>query len=235
MLEAEASALRLAQIAANNQERVIEVAGGFLSAVAQFPQVRKRDSQACTPLFANLLKQYRGYTNLAAADPNGNVFCSAQPSNGPVNFADRNWFRSAVQNRGLATGEYIIGRITGRAIIVLGYPAINASGQIEAVVSIALDLGWLNELAAKTRLPAATTLTVVDRRGTILVRFPDSEKWVGKSMAKTHLFQTILSQGEGTAEAPGMDGIVRLYGFSRMGNAGGRIASQPAPAACPRR
>ena len=38
MLEAEASALRLAQIAANNQERVIEVAGGFLSAVAQFPQ-----------------------------------------------------------------------------------------------------------------------------------------------------------------------------------------------------
>src|SRR6266508_2994119 len=73
-LEAEASALRLAQIASINQERVIEVARELLSAVAQLPQVRKRDSQGCSSLFANLLKQYRGYANLVAAEPNGNVF-----------------------------------------------------------------------------------------------------------------------------------------------------------------
>src|SRR5437870_5441540 len=169
-IEAEANALRLAQIASNNQERVIEVARELLSAVGQLPQVRKRDSQGCSALFANLLKQYRGYANLVAAEPNGSVFCSGQPMPGTVNFADRNWFRRVVESRELATSEYSIGRITGRPIVVLGYPVINASGQLEAVLSIALDLAWLNELAAKTRLPVATTLTVIDRKGTILVR-----------------------------------------------------------------
>jgi len=219
-LEAEASALRLAQIASSNQERVIEVARELLSAVAQLPLVRKRDSQGCSALFANLLKQYRGYANLVAVEPSGKVFCSGQPLPGPVNFADRNWFRRVVESRDLATSEYTIGRITGRAIVVLGYPAINTSGQVEAVLAIALDLAWLNELAAKTRLPAASTLTVIDRKGTILVRFPDSEKWVGKSIAQTVLFQTILSRSEGTAEAFGMDGIARLYGFSQLGSGG---------------
>lgn len=219
-LEAEASALRLAQIASNNQERVIEVARELLSALGQLPQVRKRDSQGCSALFANLLKRYRGYANLVAAEPNGDVFCSGQPLPGPVNFADRNWFRRAVESRELATSEYTIGRITGRAILVLGYPAINALGQVEAVVSIALDLARLNELTAKTRLDMATTVTVIDRKGTILIRFPESENWVGKSMAERLLFQTILSRGEGTAEAFGMDGIARLYGFSRLGSGG---------------
>src|SRR6266704_5020107 len=78
-LEAETSALRLAQLASSNQERVIEVARELLSALAQLPQVRKRDSQGCSALFANLLKQYRGYANLVAAEPNGSVFCSGQP------------------------------------------------------------------------------------------------------------------------------------------------------------
>src|SRR5574341_1457801 len=214
-LEAEASALRLAQIASSNQERVIEVARELLSAVAQLPQVRKRDSQGCSALFANLLKQYRGYANLVAVEPSGNVFCSGQPMTGTINFADRNWFRRAVERRALATSEYSIGRITGRPIVVLGYPAINASGQVEAVVAIALDLAWLNELAAKTRLPSTTTLTVIDRKGIILVRFPESGNWVGKSMPQTRLLQTILNRSEGTVEAFGMDGIARLYGFSR--------------------
>ena len=217
-LETEASALRLARVASSNQERVIEVARGLLSAVAQLPQVRNRDSQSCSALFANLLKQYRGYANLVAVEPNGKVFCSGQPMPGTVNFADRDWFRRVVGSRDLVTSEYNIGRITGRAIVVLGYPAINASGQVEAVISIALDLAWLNEFAAKTRLPAATTLTVFDRKGTIVVRFPDPQKWVGKSMAGRPLFQTIVDRGEGTAEAFGMDGTARLYGFSPLGN-----------------
>jgi signal transduction histidine kinase/HAMP domain-containing protein len=216
-LEAEANALRLAQLASNNQEHVIEVAHELLSAVAQLSEVRKRDSQGCANLFANLLAQYRGYANLIAAEPSGKVFCSGQPIPGAVNFADRDWFRRVVKTREFATSEYSIGKITGKPVVILGYPVVNASGQVEAVLSISLDLAWLNELAAKTRLPSATTLTVIDRKGTILVRFPDSEKWVGKSMAERPLFQIILNRGEGTAEAFGVDGITRLYGFSPLG------------------
>jgi len=78
---------------------VIEVARELLSAVAQLPQVRKRDSLGCSSLFANLLKQYRGYANLVAVEPSGKVFWSGQPLPWPVNFADRNWFRRVVESR----------------------------------------------------------------------------------------------------------------------------------------
>lgn len=219
-LEAEANALRLAQLASNNQERVIEVAHELLSAVAQLPQVRRRDSEDCRKLFVNLLKQHRGYANLVAVEPSGKVLCSGRPIAETVNFADRNWFRRTVETREFATSEYSIGRITGRPVVILGYPVVGVSGQLESVLSISLDLAWLNELAAKTRLPEATTLTVIDRKGTILVRFPDSEKWIGKSMAGGPLFQIILNRGEGTTEAFGIDGVERLYGFSPLGTGG---------------
>lgn len=218
--EAEGSALRLAQLASDNQERVVEVARELLFVVAQLPDVRNRDSQGCTNLFAKLLQQYPRYANLVAVEPSGRVFCSGQPTAGIVNFADRNWFRRAIETRVFATSEYIIGRITGRPVVILGYPVLNDSGAVDAVLSISLDLAWLNELAAKTRLPLATTLTVIDRKGTILVRFPDSEKWVGKSMADKSLFHTIVKRGGGTAQASGLDGIERLYGFSPLESGG---------------
>lgn len=216
--EAAASALRLARIASNNQERVIEVAHELLSTAAELPEARKRDSQGCTHLFTKFLKQYRGHANFVAVEPSGKVFCSGQPIVGTVNFADRDWFRRAVKNRQFAASEYTLGRITGKPVVVLGYPVLNASGQVEAVLSISLDLAWVNEFAVNARLPAATALTVIDRKGTILVRVPESEKWVGKSIAKRALFQTILDRGEGTAEASGEDGITRLYGFSSLGS-----------------
>ncbi len=218
--EAEANALRLAQLASNNQERVIDVARELLSAVAQIPQVRQRDSEECTKLFANLLKQHRGYANLVAVEPNGKVFCSGQPIAGTVNFADRNWFRRAVETGEFTTSEYSIGKITRRPVVILGYPVVDASGQVEAVLSISLDLAWLNELAAKSHLYSGTTITAIDRKGTILVRFPDSEKWIGKSMADRSLFQIILNGGEGTTESVGMDGVERLYGFTPLGTGG---------------
>lgn len=218
--EAEGSALRLAQLASDNQERLVEVARELLFVVAQLPDVRNRDSQGCTNLFAKLLQQYPRYANLVAVEPSGRVFCSGQPTAGIVNFADRNWFRRAIETRVFATSEYIIGRITGRPVVILGYPVLNDSGAVDAVLSISLDLAWLNELAAKTRLPLATTLTVIDRKGTILVRFPDSEKWVGKSMADKSLFHTIVKRGGGTAQASGLDGIERLYGFSPLESGG---------------
>ncbi len=218
--EAEANALRLAQAASSNQERVIELARELLSAVAQLPQVRKRESEDCNKLFVDLLKQHSGYANLVAVEPSGKVFCSGRPIAGTVNFSDRNWFRRAVETREFATSEYSIGRITDKPVVILGYPVVSVSGQVEAVLSISLDLAWLNELAARTRLPAATTLTVIDHAGAVLVRFPDPEKWIGKSMADRSLFRTIVNGREGTAEAVGLDGVERLYGFSPLGTGG---------------
>ena len=218
-MEAKANALRLAQSAANNQDDFFEGARQLLIALAQLPEVRKQDSKACNALFASLLKQFPLYVSLGAVDAKGNSFCSAIPISKSVSAADRAYFQRAVQYRDFAVGDYTIGRVSGKASLNFGYPVLDDKGTVRAVVLAALDLSWLNKLVTKAQLLRGATLTVIDRKGTILVRYPDPEKWVGKSMPQTPLVRTILSQGEGTTEAVGMDGVPRLYGFSPLGNA----------------
>jgi signal transduction histidine kinase/HAMP domain-containing protein len=218
-MEAKANALRLAQSAANNQDDFFEGARQLLIALAQLPEVRKQDSKACNALFAGLLKQFPLYVSLGAVDARGNSFCSAIPISKSVSAADRAYFQRAVQYRDFAVGDYTIGRVSGKASLNFGYPVLDSKGAVQAVVLAGLDLSWLNKLVTKTQLLRGATLTVIDRKGTILVRSPDSEKWVGKSMPQTPLVRTILNQGEGTTEAVGMDGVPRLYGFSPLGKA----------------
>jgi len=223
-VEAQTNALRLAQSVASSQDDLIEGARQLLTALAQVPVVRGGQPAQCSAFLADLLAAYPLYANFGVVDSDGEIFCSGVPQKGRVNAADRGWFQLAVQTRDFAIGDYQVGRITGKAGINFGYPILVPT-EVGAVVFAALDLAWLNKLVAKAQLPSGTTLTVIDRKGTILVRHPDPDKWVGKSMPETPLVQTIVSQGAGTTEAAGMDGIPRLYGFSPLGDTGGTYVS----------
>ena len=101
---------------------------------------------------------------------------------GPVYVGDRIYFRRALETRDFAIGEYQVGRITGKASVNFGYPVLDDAGHVRAVVVAALDLAWLSELANQAGLPTGSMLTVIDRNGTILSRYPDEGKWVGKLM-----------------------------------------------------
>ena len=127
-------------------------------------------------------------------------------------------FGGAVETRDFAIGEYQVGRITGKATVNFGYPVLDDAGHVGAVVFAALDLAWLNELARQVGLPPGSMLTVIDRHGTILSRYPDEGKWVGKLMPEPLVLKAILAQhGNGTTDAPGTDGIPRLFSFAPFG------------------
>jgi PAS domain S-box-containing protein len=214
-------ALRLAWTAATDHGQLTEGARQLLIALAQLPAVRGRDPAACSALFADLLKQYPRYANLAAVKPDGDTFCSALPLSGPVSAADRLYFRRAIETRDFAVGEYQIGRVTRKASINFGYPVLDEADRLQAVVVAALDLAWLNRLAAEARLPRNSTFTVIDRQGVILARYPDPEKWIGQFLPEGSIVQTILAQREGVREAPDMDGMPRLFTFTPLRGAQG--------------
>lgn len=216
VVDAQQNALRLARLAASDQERLVEGARQLLIALAQLPSVRNRDEAECTLFLADLLKQYPLYENLGAIDPNGNIFCSAVPSSRSVNVADRASFQRALQKSGFAAGEYLIARITGKALMSSTYSVLDEAEQLQVVVFAGIDLEWLNKFMATAELPPGSTLTVFDSNGTILVRYPDPEQWVGKSMP-TSITQPILAQGEGVNEALGLDEVPRLYAFTPLG------------------
>jgi len=215
--EALRDAMRLARITSAAGERLIEGTHQILTVLARLPEIRSQDAAACSKLLADLLKPYPHFSNLGAATPNGNVFCSGVPFEGVANIADRTYFQGAVERRDFATGEYRIGRITGKAVINFGYPVLDGAGRVVAVVYAGLDLSWLSRLLAEARLPENSTITVVDVAGQVLARYPSPELWVGKSFPEAPFVRAGISQqDQGTVEGQGLDGTPRLYAFTPL-------------------
>ncbi|MBD2108619.1 ATP-binding protein [Nodosilinea sp. FACHB-13] len=216
-VEAQENLLRLTKFAAAHQRQTSEGARQLLIALSQMPDLREGDAEACNQLLANLLRQYRAYAGLAVANRQGYTICST-PAESPLYVGDRQYFQLARDTRDFAIGNYQVGRITKQADLSFGYPVLDDAGQVQAVVIAALDLAWLNQLATAVDLPKEAVMTVTDRNGTVLVRYPVSPSWVGVSLPDSPMTQIMLAQQEGTAVARGLDGVERLYGFTTLGD-----------------
>ncbi len=209
--------MRLAHLVSLEDEQFLTRTRQFLMTVAQVPAVRNLDSPECNRLFLKLARQNPAYANIGAANLDGTVYCSAVPLSNTVNVADRSYFKRVVETREFSVGDYQTGRITGKASVNCGFPVLDDDGNLQAVVFAALDLGWLNKLAAEADLPPGATLTALDREGKILVRYPEAAKMIGQTLNEPALMEAITTQQEGTARSLGSDGVERLYGFTRLG------------------
>ena len=235
-LDAEREALRVARLGSVTQQRLIEGTRNILIAVSQLPEANGLDSQRCSRLLKTLMGQYttgtvtgkedRIYSTFGIVELDGSVFASAIPMKPDVNLADRSYFVRALENRGFAIGDYQIGRLTGQATVNFAYPIMDAEGNPRRVAYAALNLAWVNHLAEQAQMPPNSSLTVLDRNGTVLARYPDPEKWLGKTLAGEPATQTMLSsRSEGTLEARGLDGVDRLYAYTPLleGNGAGFV------------
>jgi signal transduction histidine kinase/CheY-like chemotaxis protein/HAMP domain-containing protein len=215
---ARANARRLVRIASANQNQILDGARVLLIALARLPEVRRRDAAACSALVADLREQYPLFANIGAIKPDGDLFCSAVPFAGNVSVADRTYFRAAIIRRTFAIGDYQVGRVTGRRTLNAAYPVLDAAGALQAVVFVAIDLDWLQRLAASAGLPPGSSVTVIDGNGTVLVHDPDGHRWIGRSVRDTEIGRMVLAAPEeGTAEALGFDGLRRLFAYAALG------------------
>jgi steroid delta-isomerase-like uncharacterized protein len=222
--EAQEDARRFAQLAAADETRLIESTRQLLVVLARFPALRGADPAACDALLADLLAQFPLYANLGSIAPDGNLLCSAAPAQRPTNLGDRSYVQRALATGEFALGEYQIGRITGRASLNAALPVLDGTGNVRSLVFAALDVGWLNDFAERADLPTDSVLTVLDRSGTVLVRDPEPEQWIGRSLVGTPVVTTILTQGSGLAETRDADGQEQLYAFVPLSSA----ATEPA-------
>ncbi|MCL4302209.1 MAG: GAF domain-containing protein [Anaerolineae bacterium] len=212
--------LRLARFAVSSQEDTIKDTRQLLFALSQLSEVHEADAAACSVLFAQLLRQYPQYAQLGVVAQDGHVFCSALPDDSQLNIADQAFFQRTLQTGAFTLSDYQDYQsepISGKATLSFGYPVLSEAGQVEAVVFASLDLAWLNQLAAQAQLPEGSTFTVIDRNGTILVRYPDPGHWVGRTVPESPIVKIIRSEGdEGTVEAVGVDGTQRQYAFTPL-------------------
>lgn len=215
--QAQGNVLRLARVAASNQQQIIESTRHFLVTLAQFPQLHEPDPVPCSQLLRDVLTHYPEYTQLGVVEPDGTVRCTAVPDAAPVNDAREAYFQRTLASKNFSIGEFRLGRISGKSVLPFGYPILNAGSQVQVVLFAALDLGSLNQLAAQVLLPVGSTISLQTRQGTILARYPDPTKWVGQTYNNSSIAAIITSPGgEGTVETSGIDGAVRLYAVTPL-------------------
>ncbi len=216
-------ALHLTRLVVSQNNAYIEGAHQLLIAVAQLPTIQNNDTASCNQFLQSLLKQYPLYTFIGAFHTDGNLYCSSNPETVKLNVSDRDYFKIAIATKNFATGDFTIGRVTGRSVLPFAYPILDANGNVTAVVNASIDLAWIDQIGPQVQLPSGAVILAVDHTGKVLARYPASENWVGKTLPEAPIIREIIkSQGEGTVQTKGLDGIERLYAFTPL--AGGAVA-----------
>lgn len=203
--EALQDATQLTQTVAHEQNRVFRDAHEFSQILSRVPAiVDPTQHRLCGQFLAEAHKTMPRYGNFGVATPDGNIFCSAVKLTGPVNITDRSYFQRALESKRFAIGEYLIGRVTGKPSITVGYPLLDSQQKPLGVVFVAIDLAWLNDALRHTPIPAGSSVRVIDGNGTILAAHPAGQAPGSKLPANTELAQAVLKVRQREAEAPGI-------------------------------
>jgi signal transduction histidine kinase len=240
------SYLRLVSL---NQSQIVANTKSLLSLLAAAPDVRNRDKAGCESLLNGVVRSSNRFYGIAALDENKQSWCFASALASPsitdthttqnpeppalgrtmtitdgLQGSERMYQRSEA-SKDFTIGEYFVGQVTGRSFLALTQPVLDNSGKITGHVLAGLSLDELNASIQGLNLPAGYIVSVLDRRGTILVRWP-TPSLVGQNFLEYPLVQQVLRESadgtEHTADLTGVDGVNRLYAFQSVPGTPGR-------------
>jgi len=126
-------------------------------------------TSACPEYLPALLTGLPQFANIGVADTAGDVVCSAADIREPARLNQSVAFTRALASDEVETGTYAMGFV-GRPVLHLAYAARGANRAPCAVLFVAVELGWLDQLVQQTDLPADYSLLIIDRTGHVLVR-----------------------------------------------------------------
>lgn len=212
--ERQNTADRLVQYVAASNRQLMEQTQLLLAVLSKSPPVIREDSESCRSLFSDIVKDQPFFSNIEAADLNGDVFCNAASSAG-INIADREYFQQAVRTRQFVFSDYALSRSTGKHSIDLVYPCLSETGQPKGVILASLDLKAMAQIPEKS-LPKNSEVLIVDSKGTILAGCPNVDERVGRSMPDAPVIKAMLSRKEGFVEEKDLNGVVRSFAFTSV-------------------
>lgn len=137
--------------------------------------------------------------------PSGDVVCAAIPES--ANYADREWFITALSTQEFVFGGYELDRASKRPVVTVAYPVLDETGRVQAVLYAAIDIGWLEGAFQAVFLPEGAALFVVDHAGIVLADLGWPEDLIGKPCPLLLALQGLPT----LLETMGPDGRTWLY------------------------
>jgi len=207
--------VRLTQLAALHQDRVVESARQMLLALSQVLPEMRADTDRCQRYLAQLLSATRHrYHSVGIVSSTGLHVCNADPRVDSLDLSDRRYFQLALATGQFAIGDYQIGRITGRPGINFAVPIVNSEEETTGVAYLALDLHNFNQGLTALSLPQYARISVIDRNGVILARHPEDRTAIGRALNLPEIRDQVIANQRGVFEATATDGQKRLFSYA---------------------
>ncbi len=216
--KAKRDAVTLAHLLSADEQQMLRAEHQFLATLAALPEIRELRTADCGSALAAWLKRTPRYANIRVAALSGEILCTAYPARPAASVAANPEFQGAVRTRRFSIGNYVAEPGSGIAALNFAYPVIGDNKEVRAVVIGALDLRAWDEAGVQWEapLPPGATVTEIDGNGTVILRYPDSEKWLGTQAPKAAQVREAIRQNAPVFEATGADGRLRLYGVTKI-------------------
>lgn len=212
---AEQQALRSTLLISAELDQIITGLNNLLRAAAQTPGIRDFRNPDCTQYLERLEQLNATAAWIVAADDSGAVRCGRR-SSASFGIGDRDYFAAAQKSNELVIGTYTIDQASGAAILPVAIRIQTSEGV--GVLVAGVRLTRIRELFAArfAELPANSSLTIVDRNGTILVRLPNSNR-EGKPLSNYNYVVNASKPGTFRSSAEkNADGVARFLGFTPL-------------------
>jgi diguanylate cyclase (GGDEF)-like protein len=216
-----------ARLAAAQHRELIARTRTFLDVLTRVPVVRRTLVDQCHMLLRDLARNAPWQRRLWVVRPDGTAACAGHAPRVDLNVADRDYFRQALATRTFVVSDYIKSRVQDEPIIVAAMPVMDEDGTVEAVALATLNVG-LSEYPLSGVDQSSDAMIMVDSGNVVVSWRAMAEGERAAALQGTTLpdgpLAQLLSSDAKHGEAPGPDGITRIWGISRISEPAGRIA-----------
>ncbi len=198
--------------------------GATLAIMAERPAVKALDPDACDRAIVDYVSLHPQFTTLVVRRADSSLVCSSRTDSAPrLDLARFPWFEAALAAGHFRASGAFVDPHTGRFVTVLTHPVRGASGGVEGLLILPLDLDALGRRMF-TSITDDILVAVLDADDRYLVRSRQGEDYVGKSVA-SHLVAPLHREDAGQFEADGPDGVRRQYAFRTDPGLGWRVVA----------
>ena len=187
------------------------------------PGSGQTDRQALTSFLRHQLEMLPMADSMGVADAYGNVVAdSSGKLQSAVSVADRDYFNSLRQNpaTGLVISQPLMGRISGRWVLIFARPLTRADGSFDGVAYAPVTIEWFDQKFAKLEVGPHGAVVLrgdASRDFDLLARFPQAG-FVGQTKVSPQFTAMITANPQGgTYEAyAGADNIRRTFSYQSV-------------------
>jgi len=195
----------------------------IMSAVAASPSVQQvskgnaGEIDNCASLLASSIRPFTLYGYLALFDLEGNPRCFSSEQAVPwPNIAQEPWFRETIRSRKSGASGYLMLPNPKEPGFVVTRPVIDNDNRVTGLLTLGVRLKFLAAVTDEAGLPPGSVVYLLDRNGRVLSGFNASGSNIDTAAPNEDFLAAVAKRNIREFEAPGEDGVVRLYATAAL-------------------